>query len=306
MSSLLTPDIPLTVIGGYLGAGKTTLVNHLITNPKSPRLAIIVNDFGALNIDESLIKSRDGDTVSLTNGCVCCSLSNALADGLSVLLDRCPKPEHIVLEASGVAEPRRVAQYGLLISGVRLAAVIGVADAETVEAQAKDKFVGPLIQTQLCDADLIVLSKTDLISDQRRVEVRGWVEKLVPAARLIETGGDALPLSVLLGEGDLAPPKSGPGARMPVFHSWSYVSDQAFDADKVKAVLEKLPSFIVRVKGFLETDGGHYVVHLAGRRVNLEKLAERPHATGTRLVFISVGEEIDAEMLHRSLDDCRL
>ncbi len=299
-------DVPFTVIGGYLGAGKTSLLNQLISDPDSPRLAIIVNDFGALNIDERLIRSRDGGTLSLTNGCVCCSLSDALADGLHTLLDRVPPPEHIVLEASGVAEPRRVAQYGLLTQGVRLAAVICVADVETIETQAQDKFVGPLVQSQLKDADLIVLSKTDLVSSDRGQEVRSWVETLVPAARIIDTRGQRLPTEVLLGEGASSSLEAQTDDPVPRFFSFSYSSSDLYDREKIENTVRGLPRHIVRAKGFVHTSDGPLVLHLAGRRVTLEAVDVENQATrDTRLVFISAGVEIDEDALHKALKACR-
>ena len=256
MSRPSNSDVPFTVIGGYLGAGKTSLLNQLLADPDSPRLAIIVNDFGALNIDESLIQSRDGGTLSLTNGCVCCSLSDALADGLHTLLERMPQPDHIVLEASGVAEPRRVAQYGLLTQGVRLAAVICVADVETIETQAQDKFVGQLVQSQLKDADLIVLSKTDLVSADRGQDVRSWVETLVPAARIVDARGKRLPVEVLLGEGVSSSFEARSDDPAPRFFSFSYSSSDLHDREKIENTVRDLPHPIVRAKGFVRASGG--------------------------------------------------
>ncbi|RMF03443.1 MAG: GTP-binding protein, partial [Chloroflexi bacterium] len=98
----MTPQpIPLTVIGGYLGAGKTTLLNHILRHNQGRRLAVIVNDFGKINIDAGLIESRDGETINLANGCVCCTLSGGLGVTLNNLLQRRPPPEHIIIEASG-------------------------------------------------------------------------------------------------------------------------------------------------------------------------------------------------------------
>ena len=94
--------LPFTVIGGYLGAGKTTLINNLLSDSTIGRLAIVVNDFGEINIDESLILSHDGDTISLTNGCICCSLTDGFAETLTQIRDRSNDIDRVIVEVSGV------------------------------------------------------------------------------------------------------------------------------------------------------------------------------------------------------------
>src|SRR5208283_5132765 len=159
------PAIPVTIIGGYLGAGKTSLLNTLLRGDHGLRLAVLVNDFGSINIDAELIASHDGETISLTNGCVCCSMVDNLAITLLELLGRQPPPDHIVIEASGVADPRRIAFYGAAHPRLRLDGLIVVADAETIGARVLDRYVGELVMRQLAEADLLVLSKIDLIDE---------------------------------------------------------------------------------------------------------------------------------------------
>ena len=109
----LGPDrIPMVVLGGWLGSGKTTLLNRLLRASGGERFAVVVNDVGAVNLDAELVAARDGATVELTNGCVCCSIGDSLALTLRdlVLSDR--PPDRLVIEASGVAEPDRFAAYG--------------------------------------------------------------------------------------------------------------------------------------------------------------------------------------------------
>jgi G3E family GTPase len=100
--------IPVLVIGGYLGAGKTTLINRMLTTA-TQRIAVVVNDFGSVNIDASLIRERHNDTIELTNGCICCAVGESLADVLFTILERAELPEVVVIEASGVANPAAVA-----------------------------------------------------------------------------------------------------------------------------------------------------------------------------------------------------
>ena len=101
--------VSITVVGGYLGAGKTTLLNHLLRNTDDRRLGVIVNDFGSINIDAELVVGVDGDLVQLSNGCVCCTIRDDLVEALRRVLNTPNPPEHVIVEASGISDPRRIA-----------------------------------------------------------------------------------------------------------------------------------------------------------------------------------------------------
>jgi len=174
--------ISFTVIGGYLGAGKTTLLNHILRNNAGLRLAVIVNDFGNINIDAELIKNQEGDTINLANGCICCSLAGGFVQALSALTEMDQPPEHILVEASGVADPHNLSQYGYM-DRLQHNGVIVVADAETVQAKSVDKYVGQTVVWQLQSADLILLNKIDLVNAEALRNVHTWLQELVPGHR---------------------------------------------------------------------------------------------------------------------------
>ncbi|MCI4428172.1 MAG: GTP-binding protein, partial [Burkholderiales bacterium] len=126
--------IPFTVIGGFLGAGKTTLLNHWLSNAGGQRLAVLVNDFGALNIDAMLIEANHGDTVALSNGCVCCQIGDDLSLALMQVLDSGRRFDAVIVEASGVSDPWRIAQFGRADPRLQLDGVIVLVDASTALA----------------------------------------------------------------------------------------------------------------------------------------------------------------------------
>ena len=175
-------SIPVTVIGGYLGSGKTTLLNALLRGTHGLRLAVLVNDFGSINIDAELIAAHQGDTISLANGCICCSLQDNLGSTFYALAERSDPPDHIVIEASGVADPRRIGRYAQAIPGLQLDGIIVLVDAESIRQQARDKYVGDTVLLQLQAADLLVLSKTDLVTAATVGEVRAWLAAQAPGA----------------------------------------------------------------------------------------------------------------------------
>lgn len=189
--------VPITVLGGYLGAGKTTLVNRLLSGDHGRRLAVLVNDFGEVNIDVDLITSHDGETISLQNGCVCCSIADALGESLDRVLALDPAPDQIVIEASGVADPAKVAAYGYGWPGCRLDAVIVLADAETIQVRAKDQFVGELVTRQLRGANLVLVTKSDLVSPEVLDSVLSWAHDVAEVPVLPVTRGEVEPEVVL-------------------------------------------------------------------------------------------------------------
>lgn len=284
-------EIPFSVLGGFLGAGKTTLLNHLLRHPGDERIAVLVNDFGEVGIDADLVQARDGDTVQLTNGCICCGLATGFAEALPTLLERHPPVDRVIVEASGVADPRQVAQYGTL-PGFRLDGVIGVADAERIETQVADPRIGAQVEAQLRGCDLLVLSKVDLLDDATRAGVRGWLGARFPAARLLEARNGEVAPALLLGleapARDLgsAPPEGHP------FESRSLVLEGPLERAAVLRFVASLPRDVIRVKGILRLADApevRTVLHVVGSRSRLR--AEGPWGEGpreSRLVLIAL------------------
>ena len=177
--------VPVLLVAGFLGAGKTTVVNHLLAHAEGRRIAAVVNDFGAVNIDAELIAGASDGVVSLANGCICCSLEGDLLRTLAALLRRSPRPEFIVIETSGVADPADIVRNlmdPVISREAPLETVLCVVDA-TASAEALND---ALLRSQLRAADVVALSKVDLADAAGLERVRAAVAAAKPAAVLVD------------------------------------------------------------------------------------------------------------------------
>lgn len=242
---------PLTVVGGFLGAGKTTFLNHLLAGARG-RTAVLVNDFGAVNVDAGLIADHDGTTMRLTNGCVCCSLADGFLDTLMRVL---AEPfDHVVIEASGVGDPWAIAEIALVEPTLRLDAVIVLADAARLPALLADARVGDTVRRQLVAADLVVLNKVDLVDRTGRAAAHAALATAKPGTRVVEAVDARVPAD-LLNTVDPGPRSRFHAASQPsheaIFRRVLYRRNAAFDADRLGVALDALPPSLLRLKGSL-------------------------------------------------------
>ncbi|SAK82001.1 cobalamin synthesis protein P47K [Caballeronia hypogeia] len=286
------PPIPLAVIGGYLGAGKTTIINALLTNTEGRRVTVLVNDFGSINIDAALIRERSDDVIGLENGCVCCSIGGKLAETLIEIGARDVRPDLLVIEASGVSDPVRIAQIGLLDRAYRLQGVVVAVDAESVDATLADPYIGDIARCQIEGATSIVLTKTDLIDAEAARAVKARVMALAHTRIVLE--GDRGNVPFALFHGDEAPSRERMTARafMPSSHlpaglrSFTFQSDLHFDRRKLKAACASLSDRLLRAKGFVRLDDGSCAeIHVVGKRWHITPCRERAE---TCIVFIGL------------------
>ena len=294
--------IAFTVIGGYLGAGKTTLLNHLLANSDGKRIGLLINDFGEINIDGDLIASKTDSQINLTNGCVCCTL----VDGYHVAIDQLsevePALEQIVVEASGVADVQNLAQYGHG-PNMQLDAVLVVADAETIQARAKDKYVAGTIQRQLKAADLIILNKADLVSESQLTAVLDWLQQDFPDARVFSTSHAQVPLPLLVGIRDVERPLVLADYAHAHYATWHFKHDQPVTRAAVNAFLTGLDASVLRAKGFARLhDGSTVSIQVVGRRSEIEST---PAAVGgVQLVAIGLEDQLDNTALTALAQRC--
>lgn len=318
----MSAPIPLTLLAGFLGAGKTTLLNRILEADHGLRLAVLVNDFGAINIDAALITGVQQDTISLANGCICCTVSNDLLRVLQGIHATEPPPEHIIIEASGVADPLTLQQtfnrpdFAPL---VRVENVLAVVDAERILDW--DAVFHDLPQNQVQAASVILLNKVDLVDADERQQVREWVRGHAPHAQIIETTYCAVPLDLILTAGHfdldallarspLAVHVHEAGAHHDhgsAFDTWHWHSSARLDRAALTAAAETLPDGVLRAKGVLrlaDAPDRRTVLHVVGRRVTLADGGAWPGPALSSLVVIGLpGAVVPADMQAR-FDAC--
>lgn len=286
--------VPVLLVTGFLGAGKTTVVNHLLAHAEGRRIAAIVNDFGAINIDAELIAGASDGVVSLANGCICCSLEGDLLRTLSTLLRRDPKPEYIVIETSGVADPADIVRNlmdPVILREAPLETVLCVMDAGTPPAALDDA----LMRLQLRVADIVALSKLDLAEEGAGGRLREAIRALRVPAVVVDANHGEIPSALLFpATADRAPVPREPGPKRPAeerFETLSWTSDRPLSLPRLQQAIGRLAPKLARAKGLFETveqPGRLMVFQFSGGRATLAPGdAPAPGVPRARIVFIA-------------------
>ena len=306
-----TAPVPILLVTGFLGAGKTSVVNHLLAQAEGRRIAAVVNDFGAINIDAELIAGTDG-VVSLSNGCICCSLEGDLLRTLAALLRRDPRPEHIVIETSGVADPAEIVRTlmdPVIWREAPLETVLCVLDTATPATALAD----PLLASQLRAADIVALTKADLAAPGAAERMHAALRAIRPGALMIEAPHGAVPAALAFpADPDHVPRAVAPARRLPAaerFETLDWTSDRALSLPRLQQAIGGLAPKLARAKGLFETveqPGRQYVFQLAGGRAMLapREGAPPPGAKRARIVFIAEIGALSADEIDRIMDGC--
>jgi G3E family GTPase len=302
------PRLPVTIVTGFLGSGKTTLVNHILAHPTGLKIAVMVNEIGDIAIDNELIIGAGADMVELANGCICCSINNDLVDAIFRVLQREPRVDYLIVETTGIADPLPVGLTFLrseFREAVRVDAIVALADAESFSL---DLFDSKAALNQLRYADFVLLNKCDLVGSEKAEAVEEKIRRIAEGARIVRTSRAQIPLPLIVGAEVFRPDRhlhesSHDHIAADGFDAVSFASDQTFSADGFQAFLEQLPANVFRAKGVLSIEGSdrRHLFHLVGRRFTLD--AAPPDLAGrNRLVL--VGENLDAAGLRTQLAAC--
>jgi G3E family GTPase len=303
--------LPVTIITGFLGSGKTTLVNHVLASEPGVKIGVIVNEIGEIAIDGELIIGIDDDMVELSNGCICCSINNDLVDAVFRVLRRRQKLDHLVVECSGLADPLPVVLTFLRSEFrdlVRIDSIVAIADADSFSLEL---FASTAAENQLRYADTIVLNKCDLASTDRLCSIEAKIRAFKAGARLLRATRCRVPVPLLLGVGSFQPDRYGSGQldwdhahlANDGFEWLSFEAQRPFTADKFQSFLEQLSVNVFRAKGVLwiAESEKRYVFHLVGQRFTLDE-SQWAGPAESRLVLI--GRGLDRKGLRARLEAC--
>ncbi len=291
----MTDPLPLTVITGYLGAGKTTLLNAILARPLGQTITVLVNDFGEIAIDESLIINKTGDTIALTNGCVCCTIGGDLYDAIDKILTSEPRPDRLIIETSGVADPSKILQIAMAEPDLRADRCATLIDCVNFTYSLCDPFLADSLLRQIQAADLLILTKTDLVPPDQVADLVDQLAVTAPGIP-IHVSSAALRTETLFGL------RNRPELAHKHHHdhgteyaTWSYQGPARLDPETLNTASTMNASGCLRLKGHVTTkDGETFAVQRAGAQWQCNPI---PPRTDSQVVAIGTAQSFQPAKL---------
>jgi len=304
-------SIEFTLITGFLGAGKTTLLNALLAESHGARLAVIVNDFGSINIDAALVEKSSVNRVDLANGCVCCTLANGLTATLADLVSQSDPPDEIVLEASGIANPHGIVQVALCNAALHFNGIVCVVDSTSLLENVDNPPIHQTIESQISAANLILLNKTDIAKAGQLEAAKNWLAQRKLPGRVVETSHSRVPLSLVLGLPEVSqmPDFLEHGDHAASFESFAFASEALVDEKKLCELVETFPLGVLRAKGIMRLGSDpdrQAVLQVTGNKWSLQKGRQLSESRTSEMVVIGLSGVIDGDALRKGFEACRI
>jgi G3E family GTPase len=317
-------QIPVTVLTGYLGAGKTTLLNRILAENHGRKFAVVINEFGELGVDNDLVVDADEEVFEMNNGCICCTVRGDLIRIIGGLMKRKGRFDGIIVETTGLADPAPVAQTFFVDEDVKRAtkldAIVTVVDAKHLPARLKDSSEA---QEQIAFADIIVLNKMDLVTEEEAAEVERLIKAINPYAEIRRSTKSDVPLAAVIGRDAFN--LSRILEREPEFlsgedhhehdsevNSVSFEVSRPIDAEKFNAwigqLLQSKGQDLLRTKGILHYAGDNrrfafQAVHMIADGDYIGEVKEGDPRK-SKIVFI--GRDLNRPQLRRGFEACQV
>jgi G3E family GTPase len=286
--------LPMTVISGYLGAGKTTLVNSILSGDHGLRIAVLVNDFGQIAIDEMMIGARGGDVIALANGCMCCQIGGDLYDAIDRILRMRERFDHLLIETSGVADPTRVAQIAVAEPDLEMSRTVVLVDVVNFTCVLADPRLNDTLLRQARAGDLILLTKIDAATRASVTDFQIMLVELGLSAPVDVLPKDDCQAWRILNERrttDFDSIRAGPlRAHRPPFESWSWTGVEQINLARLMAFARDTALNIYRLKGYFRLTDGRTIVL---QKVDSDITFENTGLVFEKSQFVAIGTRPD-------------
>ena len=312
--------IPVTIITGFLGSGKTTLVNHILSQQEGLKIALLVNEFGEIGIDNELIVATEDNVVELNNGCICCTINQDLIESVNRILQREQQVDYLIVETTGVADPLPVALTFVATSlkaKTRLDSIVTLADCENFSLERFPDSETAI--NQFICADVVILNKTDLVARNKIENIAKIITNLKEEVRIIKTTNSQVSLPLILSVGLFESDRYYQEEKHHDHHhdhdhshhlendgfaSVSFECERPLSLRKFQDFLDnQLPKEVFRGKGFLwfEDSEFKHIFHLSGTRVTIN---DQQWQTPPKNQLVFIGQNLNSEELKPLLQAC--